>query len=228
MKDNPYTACDEPLRRHIRRRLAEFNIRAQESDGAARAAVAITIVEASEDPVDPDDRGNAEGKRGRRDAAVILTRRASTLRNHSGQWAFPGGRMEAGESPEEAALRELSEEVGLTLDRDRVIGRLDDFTTRSGFIITPVVAWGGPGAVLTPNPEEVASIHRIPIREFLRKDAPTLQENPDGGNPILLMPVGDAFIAAPTAALIYQFREAAILGRETRVAHYEQPYFAWR
>ncbi|MCP4692181.1 MAG: CoA pyrophosphatase, partial [Desulfobacterales bacterium] len=115
----------------------------------------------------------------------------------------------------------------LNLDGDRVIGRLDDFTTRSGFTISPVVVWGGPGVVLTANPEEVASIHRIPITEFLRKDAPLIQESPESGNPILLMPVGENFIAAPTAALIYQFREVAILGKNTRVAHYEQPFFAW-
>ncbi len=215
---------DEGLLQRIRRNLGNFDIRTHEKNGAARAAVAITIVEASDAP---GDQGAAHRPPRDRAGALILTRRASTLRNHSGQWAFPGGRMDPGETPEAAALRELSEEVGLALDRDRVLGRLDDFTTRSGFTITPVVAWGGPGVELTPNPEEVASIHRIPISEFMREDAPTLQENPGGGSPILLMPVGENFIAAPTAALIYQFREAAILGNETRVAHYEQPYFAW-
>ncbi|MBW2085929.1 MAG: CoA pyrophosphatase [Deltaproteobacteria bacterium] len=144
-----------------------------------------------------------------------------------GQWAFPGGRMDAGESPEDTALRELAEEVGLKLRHDRVIGRLDDFTTRSGFTVTPVVVWGGPGVDLTPNPAEVESIHRIPIAEFLRNDAPILEEIPESRNPVLLMPVGNSWIAAPTAALIYQFREVAILGKNTRVAHYEQPFFAW-
>jgi hypothetical protein len=118
--------------------------------------------------------------------------------------------------------------VGLTLDRGRILGRLDDFTTRSGFIITPVVVWGGLKVNLTPNPSEVESIHRIPIKEFMRADAPILQKVPGNGNPILLMPVGNSWIAAPTAALIYQFREVAILGRNTRVAHFEQPLFAWQ
>jgi hypothetical protein len=97
----------------------------------------------------------------------------------------------------------------------------------SGFIITPVVIWGGSGVDLTPNPAEVKSLHRIPIAEFMREDAPILQKIPESMNPVLLMPVGVTWIAAPTAAMIYQFREVAILGKGTRVAHYEQPCFAW-
>ncbi len=81
---------------------------------------------------------------------------------------------------------------------------------------------------LSPNPTEVRSIHRIPIAEFLRKDAPILENNPQGEHPILLMPVGDNWIAAPTAAMIYQFREVAVYGNATRVAHFEQPFFAWK
>ena len=135
--------------------------------------------------------------------------------------------MEPGESPEDTALRELEEEVGLKLSHDRVIARLDDFTTRSGFVITPVVAWGGQDVDLIPDPVEVASIHRIPITEFMRDDAPLLDTIPGSGNPVLRMPVGNNWIAAPTAALIYQFREVAILGKKTRVAHFEQPLFAW-
>lgn len=136
--------------------------------------------------------------------------------------------MENGESPEKAALRELEEEVGLKLDPDQILGRLDDYSTRSGFIIKPVVVWGGPGPGLSANPVEVASIHRIPLTELMRKDAPILREIPESEHPVLLMPIGDTWIGAPTAALIYQFREVAILGREKRVAHYEQPRFAWR
>jgi 8-oxo-dGTP pyrophosphatase MutT (NUDIX family) len=164
----------------------------------------------------------------RDDAALILTRRSLTLKHHAGQWALPGGRVEEGESPEDTALRELSEEVGLELPRESVMGRLDDYATRSRFVITPVVVWAGPGVELTANPGEVRSIHRIPVAEFLRDDAPLLEENRNGENPILCMPVGESFIAAPTAALLYQFREVAILGKDTRVAHYEQPFFAWR
>jgi len=155
-----------------------------------------------------------------------LTRRATKLRKHAGQWALPGGRMDAGETPEETALRELHEEVGLELGPEHVMGRLDDFTTRSGFIMKAVVVWGGSVVDLVPNPDEVASIHRIPVAEFMREDSPELHDLPDSEQPMLLMPVGSSWIAAPTAALIYQFREVAILGHEVRVAHYEQPVFA--
>ncbi len=224
MKSTDHLICDERLLQHIRSNLEEFSIRTHEKDGVTQAAVAITIVDVS---YGAGINGLPDYKETRKDAALILTRRASTLKDHAGQWAFPGGRMEPGEVPEDTALRELEEEVGLKLGRNNVIGRLDDFTTRSGFVITPVVVWGGRGVALTPDPVEVASIHRIPITEFMRGDAPLLDNIPGRVNPVLRMPVGDNWIAAPTAALIYQFREVAILGEETRVAHYEQPFFAW-
>jgi 8-oxo-dGTP pyrophosphatase MutT (NUDIX family) len=162
------------------------------------------------------------------EAALILTRRALGLRNHPDQWALPGGRVEVGESAERAALRELAEEVDLHLDAGAVLGRLDDFVTRSGFLITPVVVWAGAARTLTANPGEVASIHRIPVREFMRPDAPWLDHEGDSAQPVLRMPVGTSWIAAPTAAVLYQFRELCIAGRPTRVAHFEQPLFARR
>jgi mutator protein MutT len=160
--------------------------------------------------------------------ALLLTRRAESLRSHAGQWALPGGRIDAGETPEQAALRELEEEVGLALDASAVLGRLDDYATRSGYLITPVVVWAGPARELNPNAAEVASVHRIPASELLRADAPMLDHEHEAEHPVLRMPVGDSWIAAPTAAFLYQFRERVLLGRDTRVAHFEQPAFAWR
>jgi hypothetical protein len=109
-----------------------------------------------------------------------------------------------------------------------VLGRLDDFVTRSGFVITPVVIWAGAARHITPNPAEVASIHRIPVTEFLRADAPLLADEGHSDQMVLRMPVGHHWIAAPTAAVLYQFREVCIEGRPTRVAHFEQPAFAWK
>ena len=136
--------------------------------------------------------------------------------------------MDPGETVAQTALREMHEEVGIEIDEVHVLGCLDDFVTRSGFAITPVVIWGGPNLQAEPNPEEVASIHRIPIKELFRADAPKLRKVKTSEHPILRMPVGRDAIAAPTAALIYQFREVCLSGKETRVAHYEQPRFAWR
>ena len=216
--------CNDSLLQRIRLNLANFKARHHDNNGLKKAAVAITVVDVFHGP---DLHGLVKPEYWDKAAALILTRRTSQLRHHSNQWAFPGGRIEEGESEEDTALRELQEEVGLTLKRDSIVGRLDDFATRSGFVIAPVVIWGGSGANLTPNPAEVKSVHRIPIAEFMREDAPILQQIPESRHPVLLMPVGITWIAAPTAALIYQFREVAILGKDTRVAHYEQPNFAW-
>jgi len=214
---------EESLRLRIAANLAGFSVLGHQRKNTRRAAVALTLVDAgSEKPV-YNCESTPDGE-----AALILTRRAESLNSHAGQWALPGGGLEGDESPEAAALRELSEEVGLVLDNAAVLGRLDDFTTRSGFTITPVVLWAGADPLLIPNPAEVDSIHRIPLQEFMREDAPVLQSIPESDEPVLLMPVGQGWIASPTGAIIYQFREVALLGKTVRVDHFEQPYFAWQ
>ncbi len=220
---------DDELKRRIEAHLRAFDVRAQSTENRQHAAVVIAVVDEGRGAELPGMAAPAHGWSGA--AALILTRRSATLRNHAGQWALPGGRLEPGESPETAALRELAEEVALQLDENSegcVLGRLDDFVTRSGFVITPVVVWAGAARVLTPNAAEVASIHRIPIDEFLRADAPVLESLEGSAHPVLKMPVGDSWIAAPTAAILYQFRELCLEGRATRVAHFEQPTFAWK
>lgn len=217
--------CDTPLLNLLRSNLSRFSTLPQKTNGLRQAAVAVTVVDIDHDPAlfdipySPSSAG---------DAALILTRRAAGLKRHAGQWALPGGRMDPNETAEQTALRELSEEVGLNLAEDRLIGRLDDYVTHSGFIITPVVIWGGTGQRLAVNPAEVASIHRIPLAELLRDDAPIYQDLPGSNSPVLLMPIGSGSIASPTAAILYQFREVAVLGRSVRVSHYEQPLFAWQ
>jgi 8-oxo-dGTP pyrophosphatase MutT (NUDIX family) len=182
-------------------------------DAALRpAAVAITLVEA--------DDGSGE-------SAFLLTRRNAALRAHGGQWALPGGRCDPGETPAQTALRELEEELGLSLAPEHVLGVLDDYPTRSGYVITPVVAWLTDAATLAPNPDEVASVHRIRLDHIARDDAIAFPTIPESSRPLVQVSIGEQFINAPTAALVYQLREL-IAGRVTRVAHLEQPVFAWR
>lgn len=217
--------CDEALRQRIAANLAAFPVRTATVDDAHHAAVAVTVTDVGHGAELPGLPDHEEWHPG---AALLLTRRAANLRKHAGQWAFPGGRLDAGETVVETALREMAEEVSVALHADRVLGRLDDFVTRSGFVMTPIVVWGGERLATVANPDEVASVHRIPLGEFMREDAPMLDVVASSEHPVLRMPVGDDYIAAPTAALIYQFREVCLLGRSTRVAHYEQPEFAWR
>jgi 8-oxo-dGTP pyrophosphatase MutT (NUDIX family) len=217
--------CDDSLKARITAHLDQFP-RQNPSGGQGRAAavaLAVTV-----EGFGAGLAGMPQHDTWQTTAALILTRRSSKLRNHPGQWALPGGRIDSGETPEETALREMHEEVGLRLDDAAILGRLDDFTTRSGFTITPIVIWAGPECELAPNEREVDSIHRIPVTEFLRVDAPLLDPSEDDGAPVLRMPVGHSWIAAPTAAMLFQFREVCLLGNEVRVAHYEQPAFAWR
>ena len=176
------------------------------------AAVAITLVDA----------GDGSGE-----TAFLLTRRAAELRAHGGQWALPGGRCDAGETLQEAALRELHEELGLMLPPENILGVLDDYASRSGYAIAPVVAWLDDPGALAPNPSEVASVHLIRLDQIAREDAVSFETIAESIRPLIRLNIGDHDIHAPTAALVYQLREL-VAGRVTRVADLEQPVFAWR
>jgi 8-oxo-dGTP pyrophosphatase MutT (NUDIX family) len=196
-------------RETLAQRVAQFDRQAHDLGERKAAAVAVTVVEDDEGP------------------GFLVTKRPDTMRAHPGQWALPGGRVDAGETSEQAAIRELDEELGLTVAPDTVLGLLDDYTTRSGYRITPVVIWAGPVArQIVPNPAEVASVHVAYERIF--DVEPLFADIPESDQPIIRMPMLNTWIHAPTAAVIYQFRELAAHGRTTRVAHYEQPVFAWR
>ena len=202
---------DDALLDRARANLSAFERQALPDDGRRRAAVAQVLLY--------DEEGRA---------CFLITRRAATLRKHTGQWALPGGRLDAGETAERAALRELQEEVGLVLEAGRVLGALDDYGTRSGFIITPVVVWGGLVGELTPNPAEVAKIFRVPLDDLEGPDVPRLITIPESDRPVIQLPLLGTLIHAPTAAVVYQMREVVVHGRPTRVNHFEQPVWAWR
>ena len=176
-----------------------------------RAAVAIALTEA----------GAGVG------TTFLLTRRAASLRSHSAQWALPGGRSDPGETQAQSALRELHEELGVELGEEDVLGLLDDYPTRSGYLITPVVVWVGTSAAISPNAAEVASVHRIALEEIEAEDAFSFTTIPESTRRVIRFRFGGQHIHAPTAALIYQFREV-LAGRNTRVAELEQPVFAWK
>lgn len=94
--------------------------------------------------------------------AVILTRRADTLTTHSGQIAFPGGRLDPGETAVEAALREAGEEISLDASKVEILGLGDPYETGTGFLITPVVGWIAEAHELVANAHEVADIFEAP------------------------------------------------------------------
>ena len=204
---------DHATRRNIAARCAAFaRLPASEPAPALkRAAVAVALTE-------------AEVSGG---TALLLTLRASGLRAHSNQWALPGGRCDEGETPAQAALRELHEELGLELGAGDVLGLLDDYPTRSGYLITPVVLWADSSTALSPNPDEVASVHRITLDDIEDADAFSFTTIPESTRRVIRFRHAGQFIHAPTAALIYQFREV-LAGRDTRVAELEQPVFAWK
>jgi 8-oxo-dGTP pyrophosphatase MutT (NUDIX family) len=205
---------DHTTRRNIAARCAGFARLPESAPAPAlkRAAVAIALVEAGEG-------GGA--------TALLLTMRAAGLRAHRGQWALPGGRCDAGETAIEAALRELREELGLQTGPDDVLGLLDDYPTRSGYLITPVVVWAEGCGAIAPNPDEVASVHRIALDDIERVDAFDFVAIPESDRRVIRFRHQGRFIHAPTAALIYQFREV-LEGRATRVVELEQPVFAWK
>lgn len=236
---------DGSLRAVIAANLSLHDRRSAPLDGRRHAAVAIVLVDsdAERDGIDPapSDVGRLEaipsdvtGLDGQMDgvaggAAFLLCRRAASLRSHARQWALPGGRCDSEETVEETALRELHEELGLDLGRDAVIGLLDDYPTRSGYVITPVVVWGGGDVHLEPSPAEVEYVYRIGLHELCRDDSPRFVQIPESEHPVVQVPLGGDLIHAPTGAVLVQFRWVGLEGRfDARVDSFEQPVFAWK
>lgn len=196
-------------RASVARELARFTHRTAEGTGLRAAAVAVAL-------------GGAPG-----DRRMLLTKRPSRLRAHPGQYALPGGGVDPGESAMQACLRELHEELGIGAAVGDVLGRLDDYVTRSGYVITPFVVWVGDySSRLCPNEDEVSEVFEVTVDE-LDVDAQFVTI-PESTRPVVRWPYRTGAIHAPTGAIVHQFREVALHGRHTRVADFEQPVFAWR
>jgi 8-oxo-dGTP pyrophosphatase MutT (NUDIX family) len=172
---------------------------------------------------------------GRGTPSVPIFQRTSDMSRHAGQMALPGGRLHEGESAAECAMRELHEELGLRVGPEDVVGLLDDFDTRSGFTITPVVIWAdAETAALQPSKFEVAQLFVIAIPELraavsaarpgqafsLKLERAFSESHP--GRACALE------VFAPTAAILYQFSEVALDGRPARVTDFYQPPFTHR
>jgi ADP-ribose pyrophosphatase YjhB (NUDIX family) len=233
---------DEELREQIRAHLASHDRREVTDPSKRHAAVAVVLVdsELGEDRVDPapvddwiDGRPMPEDLDGRMvgvsgGAAFLLCRRASRLRAHAAQWALPGGRVDEGETVVDAALRELDEEVGIGLPKESVLGLLDDYPTRSGYVITPVVVWGGGRLHPRPAPDEVVAAYRVGLHQLQREDSPRFIAIPESPRPVVQIPLGNDLIHAPTGAVLLQLRWLCLEGRHDPVDQLEQPVFAWR
>lgn len=243
MRATPLVPYDSELRDQVVANLTGRDRRAAALGGLRHAAVAIVLVDSveGEDRVDahqPTDAqmdvvpGGADGLDGRMvgvsgGAAFLLCRRAAGLNRHASQWALPGGRLDAGESVLDAALRELDEELGVALSPDACLGMLDDYRTRSGYVITPVVLWGGGHLEMRPDPGEVLAAYRVGLHELLRTDSPRFVSIPESERPVVQVPLGNDLIHAPTGAVLVQFRWLCLEGRDDPVADFEQPVFAW-
>jgi ADP-ribose pyrophosphatase YjhB (NUDIX family) len=233
---------DEALREHIQAHLKRHDRRALTDPTKRHAAVAVVLVdsEVGEDRVDPaplDDwiadppmGGHLDGRMVdvSGGAAFLLCRRASRLTSHAAQWALPGGRVDSGETAIDAALRELDEEVGVSLPDSAVMGLLDDYPTRSGYVITPVVIWGGGRLDPRPAPDEVAAVYRVGLHQLQREDSPRFITIPESSRPVVQIPLGNDLIHAPTGAVLLQLRWLCLEGRDDAVDELEQPVFAWK
>ena len=237
---------DEGLRERIREHLASHHRRVVSDPANRHAAVAVVLVdsEVGDDRVDPvnvddwndghDDREDVLGGLDGRmvdvagGAAFLLCRRATRLSSHAAQWALPGGRLDPGETVVDAALRELDEECGVRLAAANVIGLLDDYPTRSGYVITPVVIWGGGRLDPRPSPDEVVAVYRVGLHQLQRDDSPRFISIPESPRPVVQIPLGNDLIHAPTGAVLLQLRWLGLEGRDDPVDQLEQPVFAWK
>jgi 8-oxo-dGTP pyrophosphatase MutT (NUDIX family) len=193
------------LKARIARHFQTFARLEIDPEGRRRAAVAIVISPTDEGP------------------AYLLTRRAMHMRRGAGNYALPGGGIEPGEDPIDAARRETEEEVGVRLPRSAALGLLDDFVTLGGHVVTPVVFWTPRRLMLIPDPREVEQAWFVPLADLDHPLSPKRLNNPDGDPPLLRMFARGGWVNAPTAAWLWQFREVCLHGRDCRTDGVGQP-----
>jgi 8-oxo-dGTP pyrophosphatase MutT (NUDIX family) len=212
---------DNSLRSRLARNIGAHVRHEEPLDGRRHAAVAVVIV-------DSDPHRDASGTIGAAGgAALLLCQRALHMTRHAGQWALPGGTVEPGETSLEAGLRELDEELGIRLEPQSVVGWLDDYSTRSGYVITPAVLWGPANPALRPADKEVLAVYRLGL-QTLSDAEPRFLAIPQSDRPVLQLPLGDHLIHAPTGAVLFQLRQVGLLGvTGERLDRFEEPVFAW-
>ena len=149
-------------------------------------------------------------------ATVLMTRRSDNLASHTGQIAFPGGRLDAGETAVQAALREAREEVALDPAAVEVLGVGDGYETVTGFMVTPVVGWLAEPPAVSPSPDEVAEVFEAPW-DFLMDPANHRRESyqREGEPPrwFWAMPWKERYIWGVTAGIVRALR-ARLYGDE--------------
>nr|WP_238178592.1 CoA pyrophosphatase [Methylobacterium dankookense] len=156
-----------------------------------RAAVLVPVV------------ARAEGLR------LVLTQRAAHLRDHSGQIALPGGKIDPAETPREAAFREAHEEIGLDPDSVRALGYLDPYLSATGFLVSPVIGLVDSAAGFRPNPEEVAEIFEVPLPFLMDRARYQLRSREWQGRTryFYALPFGERMIWGVTAGILNNLRE---------------------
>ncbi|OSC28484.1 coenzyme A pyrophosphatase [Mycobacterium vulneris] len=183
--------------------LQRFSYRVLGGDGLRRATVVIVV----------HRHGDEFG--------IWVIERAPGLRRDPGQYALPGGRSEPGEDVIATGLRELAEETGIVLQRQDVLGRLDDYVTRSGYLMSTIVCWADGHPTVQPNPDEVANAYFVPLADLLV--TPRFPQDPETAMRLIEFPLLGIVIHAATGAVLYQFAEVVLRGRATRVAAIVEP-----
>ena len=234
---------DEALRERIRAHLAGHDRRAVTDPTKRHAAVAVVLVdsEVGEDRVDPapvDDWIDGRPMARPASTAAWSTSPAAPLSSCAAGHLASRRMPRSGRCPAAAWTRakpRSTPRCGSWTKRSAsgcptptVLGLLDDYPTRSGYVITPVVIWGGGRLDPRPAPDEVVAVYRVGLHQLQRDDSPRFIAIPESPRPVVQIPLGNDLIHAPTGAVLLQLRWLCLEGRHDPVDELEQPVFAWK